>query len=64
MAPALRAPVVPRQDKAFADVFFKDARGERTHKTVIDQGILRRPEIGVELPMNEIYVGVGQSRCA
>ena len=54
----LRRYVVLRQDTTFADVFFRDTEGEWTHEQIGVDGALNMPEIGVEVPLSELYEGV------
>jgi Uma2 family endonuclease len=55
---ALRRYVVLHQDAAAAEVFFRDEEGEWAHEFLSREGVLRAPEIGVEIPLGDLYDGV------
>lgn len=55
---SLRRYVVLHQDVAAAEVFFRDEEGEFAHEFVAAGGVLRMPEVGVEVPLAVFYVGV------
>ena len=50
--------IVLHQDVAAAEVFFRDSQGEWAHEFVAAGGVLKMPEIGVDLPLAEPYVGI------
>jgi Uma2 family endonuclease len=56
--PSLRRYVVLHQDAAAAEVFFRDDGGEFAHEFVAAGGVLRMPEISVELPLSDCYEGL------
>lgn len=55
---SLRRYIVLHQDVAAAEVFFRDDEGEWAHEFVAAGGVLRMPEIGVELPLALCYEGI------
>jgi Uma2 family endonuclease len=55
---SLRRYVVLHQDAAAAEVFFRDAEGEFAHEFVARDGVLRMPEIAVEMPLGDCYEGI------
>ena len=55
---SLRRYVVLHQDAAAAEVFFRDADGEFAHEFISAGGVLRMPEIGVEIALAECYEGL------
>jgi Uma2 family endonuclease len=55
---SLRRYVVLHQDVAAAEVFFRDEEGEWAHEFVAAGGVLRMPEVGVELPLAVCYEGL------
>jgi Uma2 family endonuclease len=56
--PSLRRYAVLHQSVAAAEVFLRDYDGEWAHEFVGAEGRLAMPEIGVTLPLAEIYEGV------
>jgi len=56
--PSLRRYVALHQDAAAAEVFFRDEEGEFAHEFVAAGGVLRMPEIGVEIPLGLCYEGL------
>ena len=55
---SLRRYVVLHQDAAAAEVFFRDEEGEFAHEFVAAGGVLRMPEIGVEMALSDCYAGL------
>ena len=56
--PSLRRYVALHQDAQAAEVFFRDESGDFAHEFVAAGGVLRLPEIGVEMPLGVCYEGV------
>ena len=56
--PSLKRYVVLHQSVAAAQVFQRDADGEWPHEFLSAEGLLDMPEIGVTIPLGEIYEGV------
>ena len=56
---SLRRYVVLHQEVAAAEVFFRDDEGEWAHEFIGGQGVLKMPEIEVELPLALFYEGIG-----
>ena len=56
--PSVKRYVVLRQSFAAADVFQRDDDGEWVNEFVSAEGVLAMPEIGVVIPLAEIYEGV------
>lgn len=46
------------QDAAAAEVFFRGEKGEFASKFVATGGMLRMPEVGVEMPLSDCYGGL------
>ena len=55
---SLRRYVALHQKVAAAEVFFRDDEGEWAHEFVAAEGVLRTPEIAVELALSARYEGV------
>jgi Uma2 family endonuclease len=56
--PSLKRYVVLHQSLVAAEVFHRDADGEWTYEFIAAEGVLDMPEVGVSLPLAELYVGV------
>ena len=56
--PSLRRYVALHQDATAAEVFFRDEDGEFAHEFVADGGVLRMPEIDVEIALALCYEGL------
>jgi Uma2 family endonuclease len=59
--PSVRRYVVLHQTAMAAEVFFRKEDGEWTHEFVTDAKLLDMPEIGVAIPLLDIYEDVGLS---
>jgi Uma2 family endonuclease len=55
---SLRRYVVPHQNVAAAEVFFRDEEGEWGHEFVGAGALLRMPEIGAEIALAACYEGI------
>ncbi len=56
--PSLSRYVVLQQTAAAAEVFQRDPEGEWTHTFVSAQGELEMPEVGITIPLSDIYAEV------
>lgn len=52
---SLKRYVALHQSAAAAEVFHRDADGEWTHTLLFAGGVLEMPEVGVTIPLSEIY---------
>lgn len=52
--PSIMRYVILRQDRMYATIFFREAGGW-SREVLADGGVLKLPEIGIELPMTELY---------
>jgi Uma2 family endonuclease len=55
---SLKRYVVLHQSLAAAEVFHRDAEGEWTYEFISADGALQMPEVGVSIPLAELYEGV------